>query len=120
MRLFEFAPVSDTGAIMPILAILRDLGTKQGSRGEVSYDQFLKMIEPLDLPLGDPETTDPERIITAIKNAIDPTGDVIKDYNPETKSIVLNQPNQPAPKPDGSTTVDKMASRAAQKAISAK
>lgn len=113
MRLFEV----DLGSLRSVLAVLQGEAGRNGSNGEVDRTRVQKIIRDLDLPLGG----DLAQALTAVKNSIDPTGDVIKDIKPDG-SIVINLPTTAAVEPgsDGSTSLDQMASRAAKKAISSK
>jgi len=117
MKLFEL----DIGSTKSILSVLQGQSSKGGSSGTISYNAVMNLFKQFDLPLGGPNS-DKQKIITALKNTIDPTGDVIKTVNPDG-SIVLNNPNDAAsaaPAAPGGSTVDQMASQAANKAINSK
>jgi hypothetical protein len=79
----------------------------------------MNILQKFDLPLGGIDS-DKQKIMTALKNTIDPTGDVIKDIGPDG-SLILNNP-QDAAQPDstGGSSIDQMASRAATKNLNSK
>lgn len=117
MKLFEL----DIGSTKSILSVLQGRSSKEGSSGVLPYNAVMNLFKQFDLPLGGPNS-DKQKIMTALKNAIDPAGDVIKTINPDG-SLVLNQPNdqaQPQPAATGGSSVDQMASSAAQQAINSK
>lgn len=108
MKLFEL----DIGSTKSILSILQGRSSTENSSGIIPYNVVMNLFKQFDLPLGGPNS-DKQKIMTALKNAIDPSGDVIKDVNPDG-SLTLNKPNdQAAPQIKGSPTVNSMASQAA-------
>lgn len=109
MKLFEL----DIGSTKSVLSILQGRSSKENSSGVIPYNTVMNLFKQFDLPLGGPNS-DKQQIMTALKNKIDPSGDVIKDVNPDG-SLVLNQPNdQVEPQVKGSPTVNAMASQAAR------
>lgn len=107
MKLFEI----DLGSVRTVLAVLQRQASKPGSVGEVPYAVVMRIADQFDLPLGG-LNSDRQKIMIALKNAVDPAGDVIKDIKADG-TLVLNKPNEPAEVGNGnvggSSTVDKMA-----------
>lgn len=108
MRLFEV----DVGSVRTVLSVLQGQSKKPGFTGEVPYAVVLNLVKPFDLPLGG-LNSDRQQIMIALKNSVDPAGDVIKDIKPDG-TLVLNKPNEPANagaggNGGGGSTVDKMA-----------
>lgn len=107
MKLFEL----DLGSVRTVLAVLQRQASKPGSTGEIPYAVVMRIADQFDLPLGG-LNSDRQRMMIALKNAVDPAGDVIKDIKPDG-TLVLNKPNDPAEVGNGNagggSTVDKMA-----------
>jgi len=107
MKLFEV----DLGSVRTVLAVIQRQASKPGSSGEVPYAVVMRIADQFDLPLGG-LNSDRQQMMVALKNAVDPGGDVIKDIKPDG-TLVLNKPNDPAEVGQGNTgggsTVDKMA-----------
>lgn len=120
MKLFEL----DIGSTKSVLSILQGRSAEKNDSGKVSYEAVMNLFKQFDLPLGGPDS-DKQAILTALKNLVDPIGDVIDSINPPDAefpngSITLNTPNNNPTQPEvkGGSSLDDMASRAAQKAIS--
>lgn len=107
MRLFEV----DVGSVRSVLAVLQGQTKKPGSSGEIPYAVVQNLVKSFDLPLGG-LNSDRQQMMIALKNAIDPSGDVIKDIKPDG-TLILNKPNDPAEvgvgNAGGGSSVDKMA-----------
>jgi len=107
MKLFEV----DLGSVRTVLAVLQRQSSKPGSSGEIPYAVVMRIADQLDLPLGGLDS-DRQQMMIALKNAVDPGGEVIKDIKPDG-TLVLNKPNDPAEVGNGNagggSTVDKMA-----------
>lgn len=122
MKLFEL----DIGSTKSVLSILQGRSAEKNDSGKVSYEAIMDLFKQFDLPLGGPNS-DKQAILTALKNAIDPAGDIIQSINPPDAefpngSMTLDTPdnNPTQPEVSGGSSLDNMASRAAQKAISQK
>jgi len=90
MRLFEV----DVGSVRTVLTVLQRQASKPGAIGEVPYAVVMRIADQFDLPLGGLQS-DRQQMMIALKNAVDPAGDVIKDIKPDG-TLVLNKPNEPA------------------------
>ena len=90
MRLFEV----DTGAVIPILKVLRGLAANNDTSGVIPFATVMNYLRKFDLPLGGVDS-DRAQIMTALKNALGPAGEMIKTINPDG-SIVLDKPDDPA------------------------
>lgn len=115
MKLFELAGPEDARTVM---AVIRGLANKKNMPSEIPFVAFKKYIRGDEMGIGTPEA------LVAFKNAVDPTGDVIKDIL-DNGTVVLNtkvqgQTQNQTPQSGASPTVDQMASSAAKKAISQK
>lgn len=122
MKLFEL----DMGSTMSALSVLKGKSAEKSSSGKISYEAVMNAFKQFDLPLGGPNS-DTQAILTALKNLVDPTGDVIDSINPPDAefpngSITLNTPNNNPTQPEvkGGSSVDQMASSAANQAINSK
>lgn len=106
MRLFEV----DQGATREVLAVLQGLANKPGSNqaSELPWPVMQKILQPFALGISTPDG------LIALKNKIDPQGDVIQDIT-DNGTVILNtqvkDPNQPQSiKPDAAgPSVDQMA-----------
>ena len=104
MRLFEV----DQGSARDVLAVLQGLANKQGQSSELPFPVVMNMLRPFGLGISTPDG------LIALKNEVDPTGDVIQDIL-DNGTVVLNtkvpgeQQDAPIKKATG-PSVDKMAS----------
>lgn len=90
MRLFEV----DTGAVIPILKVLRGLAANNETSGEIPFATVMNYLKKFDLPLGGMDS-DRQQVMTALKNSLGPAGAIIKDIKPDG-AIVLDKPQDPA------------------------
>lgn len=116
MRLFEV----DAGSARTALAVLQgQLNRDQGSNKDtfrVPFDAVLNLIRPYHLGISTPDG------LIALKNAIDPDGDVIKDIETSadgTTFVVIKSSRDDASNAAeldvGGPDIDSMASRASKK-----
>lgn len=105
MRLFEV----DIGSARDVLAVLQGQSDKIGSSATIPFPAVLKLLRPFALGINTPDG------LIALKNKVDPAGDVIADIL-DTGAIVLNtkeknpqQADQTA-SPNATPNVDAMAS----------
>ncbi|NBP00047.1 MAG: hypothetical protein EBU90_07925 [Proteobacteria bacterium] len=90
MRLFEV----DASAVIPILKVLRGLAANNDTSGIIPFATVMNYLKKFDLPLGGVDS-DRQQIMTALKNALGPSGEIIKSINPDG-SLVLDKPDDPA------------------------
>ncbi len=115
MRLLEV----DLGSARDVLAVLQGQANRLGQSSTLPFATVLKLISPFSLGISTPDG------LIALKNAVDPTGDVIQDVL-DNGSVVLNtkkpsqNKNDPATDTGKAPTVDAMASSAAKKALNSK
>ena len=114
MRLLEV----DLGSARDVLAVFQGQANRAGQSSTLPFATVMKLIRPFSLGISSPEG------LIALKNAVDPTGDVIQDIL-DDGSVVLNtrkpsQDKDQTPVPGKSPTVDAMASKAANKALNSK
>ena len=110
MRLFEV----DSGSARDVLAVLQGLANKPGHQqsSELPFPVVMNMIKPFGLGISSPDG------LIALKNQVDPAGDVIKDIL-DNGTVVLNTKKdssieqQPIKQATGSS-VDKMAKSGAK------
>jgi hypothetical protein len=115
MRLFEV----DQGSAREVLAVLQGLANKDGNTSEIPFKAVLNIIRPFALGIATPDG------LIALKNNIDPQGDVIQDIKDDgtiiLKTDVADPNGQEEPvAPQGRGTglgVDQMASHNAKSAI---
>jgi len=102
MRLFEV----DLGSARDVLAVLQGQANSAGHSSTIPFSAVIRLLAPYDLGISTPDG------LVALKNAVDPAGDVIQDID-DQGNVILNtgeaNPNQPQ-EPAGSPTVDTMAS----------
>jgi len=104
MRLFEV----DLGSARDVLAVLQGLANKEGQSSELPFPVVMNMLKPFGLGISSPDG------LIALKNKVDPAGDVIQDVL-DNGTVILNTkvPSQNkdtvVKKPTG-PSVDKMAS----------
>ena len=81
MRLFEV----DSGSARDVLAVLQGLANKPGHQqsSELPFPVVMNMIKPFGLGISSPDG------LIALKNQVDPAGDVIKDIL-DNGTVVLN------------------------------
>jgi hypothetical protein len=115
MRLFEV----DLGSARDVLAVLQGLANKEGQSSELPFPVVMNILKPFDLPLGGPDS-DRDKMLVALKNSIDPAGDVFDVKGDGSGTLVLNtkaggQQDQTEPAGSSTPTVDKMAASGAKK-----
>lgn len=105
MRLFEV----DLGSARDVLAVMQGLADKEGQSGVLPFPVVMNILKPFGLGISTPDA------LIALKNSVDPTGDVIKNID-DKGNVTLNtkveepvEPGQGEKKPTG-PSVDKMAS----------
>jgi hypothetical protein len=102
MRLFEV----DLGSARDVLAVLQGQANSAGQSSTIPFSAVIRLLAPYDLGINTPDG------LIALKNAVDPAGDVIQDID-DQGNVILNtgeaNPNQPQ-EPAGSPAVDAMAS----------
>lgn len=104
MRLFEV----DLGSARDVLAVLQGLANKEGQSSELPFPVVMNMLKPFGLGISSPDG------LVALKNKVDPAGDVIQDVL-DNGTIILNtkipsdEKDAAVKKPTG-PSVDKMAS----------
>jgi hypothetical protein len=104
MRLFEV----DLGSARDVLAVLQGQANRQGQPSTLPFATVMKLIQPFGLGISTPDG------LIALKNQVDPAGDVIADIL-DNGSVVLKtdaeNPNKdPAQQTGGGPAVDAMAS----------
>jgi len=106
MRLFEL----DQGGVRDMLSVLQGLANRSGQSAELPFPAVMNIIKPFALGISTPDG------LIALKNAVDPQGDVIADIL-DNGTVVLNtntpgkQQDEPVKPKSGTTpTLDKMAS----------
>lgn len=109
MRLFEV----DLGSARDVLAVLQGLADKQGQSSELPFPVVMNVLKPFGLGISSPDG------LIALKNQVDPTGDVIADIL-DNGTVVLNTKapsdaqDAAVKKPTG-PSVDKMAASGSKK-----
>jgi hypothetical protein len=102
MRLFEV----DLGSARDVLAVLQGQANSASQSSTIPFSAVIRLLAPYDLGINTPDG------LIALKNAVDPAGDVIQDID-DQGNVILNtgeaNPNQPQ-EPTGSPAVDAMAS----------
>ncbi len=104
MRLFEV----DLGSARDVLAVLQGQANRAGQASTLPFATVMNLIKPFGLGISTPDG------LIALKNKVDPAGDVIGDIL-DDGSVVLNtktknQNQDPAQKTGGGPAVDAMAS----------
>ena len=114
MRLFEV----DAGGAREVLAVLQGLANKPGKEqsSELPWHTVKGFLDRFALGISTPDG------LIALKNQIDPNGDVIQDVKDDGTLVLNTQFQNPNDEPQldvpkGGPTVDKMASRNAKSAI---
>lgn len=109
MRLVEV----DLGSARDVLAVLQGLANQQGKSSELPFPIVMNVLRPFALGISTPDG------LIALKNQVDPAGDVIKDIL-DNGTVVLNTDHdsphdqEKVDVPTGSS-VDQMASQGAKK-----
>lgn len=107
MRLFEV----DLGSARDVLAVLQGQANREQQSSTLPFPVVMKLLQPYGLGINTPDG------LIALKNEVDPAGDVIQDID-DQGNVILNtgeaNPNQPQ-EPAGSPALDAMASRNAKK-----
>lgn len=106
MRLYEV----DQGSARDVMAVLQGLANKEGQSSDLPWPVVQNILRPFALGISTPDG------LIALKNAVDPQGDVIKDISDDgtvTLNTKVQDPNQQQnPADAGKATgpsVDKMA-----------
>jgi hypothetical protein len=105
MRLFEV----DQGSARDVLAVLQGLANKEGQASELPFPVVMNVLKPFGLGISSPDG------LIALKNEVDPAGDVFDISDDGKGTVVLNtrvkdpEQQQAMKKPVG-PSVDKMAS----------
>ena len=110
MRLFEV----DLGSARDVLAVLQGQANKMGTPSTLPFPAVMNILNQFDLGISTPDG------LIALKNAVDPAGDVIADVLDDGTILLktnAKNPNQDkAQQPaSGSSNLDAMASRNAKK-----
>lgn len=109
MRLFEV----DQGSARDVLAVLQGLANKAGQSSELPFPVVMNVLKPFALGISTPDA------LIALKNQVDPAGDVISDIL-DNGTVVLktnkesNAQDRPMNQPTGSS-IDKMAKSGSKK-----
>jgi hypothetical protein len=109
MRLFEV----DLGSARDVLAVFQGLANKEGQASELPFPVVMNILRPFALGISSPDG------LIALKNNVDPAGDVIKDIL-DNGTVVLktdkesNVQDKPMDQPTGQT-VDQMAKSGSKK-----
>jgi hypothetical protein len=113
MRLFEV----DLGSVRDVMAVMQGLANKQGQSSELPWPVVQNILKPFNLGISTPDA------LIALKNSVDPQGDVIQDIT-DDGTIILNtkvkdpnadQGDTATPKAGkGGPSLDSMASHAAK------
>ena len=103
MRLFEV----DLGSARDVLAVMQGLADKEGQESKLPFPVVMNILKPFGLGISTPDG------LIALKNSVDPNGDVIKDIA-DDGTITLNTKVQGAEEPAAvkkaaGPSVDKMA-----------
>ena len=106
MRLFEV----DQGSVRDVLSVLKGLADRNGNAASVPFPTAMNILRPFSLGISTPDG------LIALKNAIDPQGDVFDVSDDGKGTLILNtnvkdaQPEQnPANQKASSPSIDKMA-----------
>lgn len=104
MRLFEV----DLGSARDVLAVFQGMANKEGQPSELPFPVVMKMIQPFALGISTPDG------LIALKNEVDPAGDVIQDVLDDgTVILATNTPSDRQDVPSKAATapaISKMAS----------
>ena len=103
MRLYEV----DLGSARDVLAVFQGQADKEGQSASLPFATVMTMLRPFHLGINTPDG------LIALKNRVDPTGDVISDIL-DNGTVILNtkQKSSAQPEPTGNApSIDAMASR---------
>jgi hypothetical protein len=105
MRLFEV----DQGSARDVLAVLQGLADKEGQTSELPFPVVMNILKPFGLGVSTPDG------LIALKNAVDPTGDIFDVSDDGKGTVILNtkvKDENPAQEPGKAAgpSVDAMAS----------
>jgi hypothetical protein len=108
MRLFEV----DLGSARDVLAVLQGLADKEGQESKLPFPVVMNILKPFGLGISTPDA------LIALKNSVDPNGDVIKDVaddgtvtlNTKVQGAETSQDQAAQPGGTGSSSIDQMAS----------
>lgn len=106
MKLFEFA---DLGNIRSILSVLKGLADRKEIPSELNFATFKNYIDGDEEGIGNPES------LVAVKDKVDPAGDVIQSVDDEgtvTLNTKVKKPYENLPRTGGGKGLDQMASHA--------
>jgi len=116
MRLFEV----DQGSAREVLAVLQGLANMDGQTSEIPFKAVLNIIRPFALGIATPDG------LIALKNNIDPQGDVIQDIKDDGTVILKTTTQDPNAEPqdtaapkagNGGPSIDSMAAHNAKTAF---
>ena len=79
MRLYEV----DLGSARDVLAVMQGLADKEGQESKLPFPVVMNILKPFGLGISTPDA------LIALKNAVDPNGDVIKDIS-DDGTVTLN------------------------------
>lgn len=104
MRLYEV----DLGSARDVLAVMQGLADKEGQSSKLPFPVVMNILKPFSLGINTPDA------LIALKNAVDPNGDVIKDIDDKGNVTLNTKVEEPAEPGQGQKTptgpsVDKMA-----------
>lgn len=85
MRLLEV----DQGSAREVLAVLQGLANKDGQTSEIPFKAVLNIIRPFALGIATPDG------LIALKNNVDPQGDVIQDIKDDGTVILKTTTQDP-------------------------
>jgi hypothetical protein len=108
MRLFEV----DLGSARDVLAVLQGQANREHQSSTLPFPVVMKLLQPYGLGINTPDG------LIALKNEVDPAGDVIQDIDNQgniTLKTHEQNPNQQPAEPKGSPELNAMASRNAKK-----
>jgi hypothetical protein len=115
MRLFEV----DLGSAREVMSVMQGLANKQGQTSELPWPVVQNILRPFRLGISTPDG------LIALKNAVDPQGDVIQDIR-DDGTVILNtkvqnpnatqKPSQGVQGGGGGPSLDSMASHNAKSA----
>jgi hypothetical protein len=105
MKLYEV----DQGSVRDVLAVLQGLANKDNASSSLPFPTVMNILKPFALGISTPDG------LIALKNAVDPQGDVFDVSDDGKGTLILNTNNkkpeqQVAPKKATGPSVDKMAS----------
>lgn len=104
MRLFEV----DLGSARDVLAVLQGLARRRGQESKLPFPTVMNILRPFALGINTPDG------LIALKNSIDPAGDVIQDVL-DDGTVVLNTGQTPPEEEPTGQSIDSMASQGAKK-----